>query len=120
MVALLLVALPTMYFFYPGPGLPSTIHHEGLDQGGIDSEHLRPPVEPHAGKPVIEDEEPRDNDQWGAAAQDLAKAEEIGDAAGSSAAPQVHDSTHDGAVSSVDDVLSGGVIMGKLGNETAK
>jgi hypothetical protein len=139
LVALLIVTIPSIYFFYPGANAPSHHISDGLDAGGIDSEHVRPKA-----PAVVEDEEERDW-EWGSekamemnkVGSDSAttpvetdsKAEETTETTGTTAhhrLPANKDETETDKDKStlsptalVTDML-GGVIMPKLGNATAK
>ncbi|WVW86689.1 hypothetical protein I302_108743 [Kwoniella bestiolae CBS 10118] len=92
LLATFLIVIPTLYFLYPTPErLPSPGEYQA---GGIDSEHWRTPV-----KPDYLHEEVREWD------------DEL--PLGSSKKP-------DGWKGLSEETINGGVIMPKLGNETAK
>ncbi|RXK36063.1 thiol oxidase [Tremella mesenterica] len=92
----LLLAIPTLYLLYPSPQPAQTPTDivEAYEAGGIDSPHWRPPI-----KPDYELEEGRD---W--------EDEVILDRPVSA----------EGEKGWMNEVVGGGVIMPKLGNETAK
>lgn len=140
-LALTLVTVPSLYFFYPGPANPDHIQ-SSLDKGGIDSDHIREPVVPHLaypdhnnqnaqdghdhqqnhqqvqqgnGRPVFEDEAARDDEEIESGANDdhvdVDDAEDD-DYADVAGPAAVTETLADNAI--------GKVIMPKLGNATAK
>jgi hypothetical protein len=140
-LALTLVTVPSLYFFYPGPANPDHIQ-SSLDKGGIDSDHIREPVVPHLaypdhnnqnaqdghdhqqnhqqvqqgnGRPVFEDEAARDDEEIEGGTNgdhvDVDDAEDD-DYADVAGPAAVTETLADNAI--------GKVIMPKLGNATAK
>jgi hypothetical protein len=122
------IALPTLFFLYPSrapPHSPEEPYAE-YEAGGIDSPHWRTPK-----KPIFEKEEARwEGDEQGLDASCVgdecvadkvvdATAERKGTTGGGShgTAEMVQEHAHGPGM---EDVLAGGVIMPKLGNETAK
>jgi len=97
-----LIVIPTLYFLYPTPErLPSEGEYQS---GGIDSEHWREPIKPDYLQSNKEEVREWDDDDSPSNQQSINKVDEEG-----------------GKWKGISDkTLNGGVIMPKLGNETAK
>ncbi|WRT69485.1 uncharacterized protein IL334_006471 [Kwoniella shivajii] len=93
-----LIVIPTLYLLYPTTErLPSPGE---VQSGGIDSEHWRNPIQPNLDGSSVKEEVREWEDEL-----------PLGD-------PKNHESSSWGGLS--EETLNGGVIMPKLGNETAK
>jgi hypothetical protein len=141
-VAMILVVVPCLFFFYPDAS-SHAMRKLGMESGGIDSIHVRPKVPPNPiapveveqvkesfddsneDEPVVDDEEESGEDK--AAKADLAAHEKLADTkhtdthADESIDHAHHTSAAASASALVDaNLLGGGVIMPHLGNATAK
>ena len=112
------MVVPTIYLLYPHPDPAQSPHQEvkAYEAGGIDSDHWRAPIKPDfekeearwTGDEDAEDDIPEDSAVHGADRHPVKK-------------PDLAQGVMGGSGGGLDDkVLSGGVIMPKLENATAK